>query len=170
MIIMIKNILILGLLLLTQISFSQVQKGFVDLEYDEDEGKVYVLLNSNQLNQEFLYVPSLSAGIGSNDIGLDRGQLGREKVVEWQKLGNKIFLTQKNLDYRAESDNELEKKSVKEAFAQSVLAAFKIESNEGGKIKIDLTPFLIRDAHGVADRLMSAKQGTYKLDANRSAV
>lgn len=167
---MIKNILILGLLLLTQISFSQVQKGFVDLEYDEDEGKVYVLLNSNQLNQEFLYVPSLSAGIGSNDIGLDRGQLGREKVVEWQKLGNKIFLTQKNLDYRAESDNELEKKSVKEAFAQSVLAAFKIESNEGGKIKIDLTPFLIRDAHGVADRLMSAKQGTYKLDANRSAV
>jgi len=167
---MMKYILIVGLFLLSQLSYAQVQKGFVDFEYDDDEGKIFVLLTADQLEKEFLYVPSLSAGIGSNDIGLDRGQLGREKVVEWQKLGNKIFLIQKNLDYRAVSNNELERKSVEEAFAQSVLGAFKIESKEDGKIKFDLTPFLIRDAHGVIDRLKAAKQGSYKLDANRSAV
>ena len=167
---MIKNILILSLLLFTQFSFAQIQKGFVGFEYVEDEGEIHVILSADQLEQEFLYIASLSAGIGSNDIGLDRGQLGSEKVVIWKRLGNKILLVQKNFDYRAVSNNELEKRSVNEAFAQSVLGGFKIESNEGGKIKIDLTPFLIRDAHGVSDRLKSTKQGSYKLDASRSAI
>lgn len=142
----------------------------MDFEYQQEEGKVWVYLSDEDLNTEFLYVPSLSAGIGSNDIGLDRGQLGGEKVVEWKKLGNKILLIQKNLDYRAVSDNELERRSVQEAFAQSVLGGFKIEKQEGGKYHIDMTSFLLRDAHGVAHRLKSVKEGSYRLDLNRSAI
>lgn len=35
---------------------------------------------------------------------------------------------------------------------------------------IDFTPFLLRDAHGVAQRLKSSGQGSYKLDVGKSAL
>ncbi len=159
-----------GLFFTFQMGMAQIQKGFVDYEYNEEDGKIALYINHGDLDHEFLYVPSLSAGVGSNDIGLDRGQLGQEKVVYWKKLGNKIFLIQPNMDYRALSQNELERRAVQDAFAQSVLGAFKIESDQHGQYKIDFTPFLIRDAHGVARRLKMAQQGAYKLDKSRSAV
>ena len=79
------------------------------------------------------------------------------------------MLVQKNLNYRAISDNPREKRAVEEAFAKSVLWGFKMEAKEG-KEWIDLTPFLLRDAHGVANRLEQNKQGTYRVDEGRSAV
>ncbi|MGB2306014.1 MAG: hypothetical protein ACPH4I_05875, partial [Flavobacteriaceae bacterium] len=96
--------------------------GFFDFFYDESSGKVYLKVNKkNQIDTEFLYINSLSAGIGSNDIGLDRGQLGNERVVYFSKAGNKLLLIQPNLKYRTSTSNVLEKQSVKEAFAESVL-------------------------------------------------
>ena len=78
------------------------------------------------LDKEFLYVNSLAQGVGSNDIGLDRGQLGNERVVKFQKAGNKLLLIQPNQNYRAITDNDLERKSIEQAFAKSVLFGFKI--------------------------------------------
>jgi len=142
--------------------------GFIDFYWDENEGKI--LLAIEDFDTEFLYVNSLAAGVGSNDIGLDRGQLGGEHVVKFQKVGPKVLLTQVNYNFRAESDNEMERQSVEEAFAQSVLWGFKVEGSEGGKVIVDATPFLLRDAHDVVGRLKATKQGAYKLDASRSAV
>ena len=125
-----------------------------------------------RLDEEFLYVNSLAAGVGSNDLGLDRGQLGRDRVVKFERSGNKLFLTHINYDYRAVSDNALERRAVEQAFAQSVLFGFKIEEEEedNGRLKVDFTPFLMQDMHGVTNRLSSANQGNYKLDVSRSAV
>lgn len=150
--------------------FGQVYKGFFDFEYQEKEGKIILHVATDQLEKEFLYVNSLSAGIGSNDIGLDRGQLGDERIVKLVKLGNKVMLLQPNQDYRAVSDNLLEKQSVKEAFAQSVLWGFTVLEEADQKITIDITDFLLRDAHGVSQRLKRAKQGGYNIDKSRSAV
>ena len=86
---------------------------------------------------------SLASGVGSNDIGLDRGQLGQERIVKFIKAGNKLLLIQPNQGYRAITDNDLEKKSVEQAFAKSVLFGFNIESETRGKYIVDLTPFLI---------------------------
>ncbi len=116
-----------------------------------------------------MYVNSPAEGVGSNDIGLDRGQLGGERVVKFKKAGNKLLLVQPNLDYRAITDNIEEKKSVKEAFAKSVLHGFKIEKTEGGKYLVDASSFFMRDAHGVSDRLSGSGQGSYSLDKTKSA-
>ena len=119
--------------------------------------------------RNFLYVYSLSSGIGSNDIGLDRGQLGNEQVVFFKKAGNKLLLVQPNLKFRALTDNDLERKSVEQAFAKSVLFGFKIEEETNGTYVIDLTDFLMQDSHGVSNRLKRAKQGSYSLDKSKSA-
>jgi len=99
-------------------------EGFFPFYWDAKKGKVY--LEVDKLNNEFLYVHSLPAGIGSNDIGLDRGQLGGERVVKFVRSGPKILLVQPNLDYRAISNDEAEKKSVEQAFAQSALWGFDV--------------------------------------------
>jgi hypothetical protein len=145
-----------------------VTEGFFDYYFDTDKDQLW--LKVDQLNEEFLYANYLAAGVGSNDIGLDRSQQGGERIVYFEKRGPKLFMIQPNLDYIARSDNELEKKSVREAFASSVLAAFKIEAEEDGSYLIDLTPFLIRDAHGVTDRLSRMREGSFRLDKDRSAL
>ena len=142
--------------------------GYFNFEWKDSTGKI--MLEVDKLDQEFLYVNALAAGVGSNDIGLDRGQLGNERIVSFKRSGNKILMVQPNYKYRAESDNAKERASVKEAFAQSVIWGFKIASEKDGKIMIDLTPMLVSDAHKVAARLKRGKQGTYKLDASRSAI
>lgn len=142
-------------------------EGFYDFYYDEANDKIY--LEVDDLDKEFLYVYSLSSGIGSNDIGLDRGQLGNEQVVFFEKVGNKLLLVQPNLKYRAITDNVLERKSVEQAFAKSVLFGFPIEEEKNGIYVIDITDFLMQDAHGVSNRLKSTKQGSYNLDKSKSA-
>ncbi|WP_165749590.1 zinc-dependent metalloprotease [Cellulophaga sp. Z1A5H] len=141
--------------------------GLFDFFYDDQNDKVYIAVN--ELDKEFLYVYALSNGIGSNDIGLDRGQLGNEQVVYFKKVGNKLLLIQPNLKYRALTDNVLEKKSVAQAFATAVLFGFKIEEEKNGRYIIDVTDFLMQDTHGVANRLQRAKQGSFSLDTSKSA-
>ena len=141
--------------------------GFFNFQHDAKEDKVY--LEVSEINKEFLYVYSLSSGIGSNDIGLDRGQLGNEQVVYFKKAGGKLLLVQPNMTFRALTDNVLEKKSVEQAFAKSILFGFKIIEESKGKYIIDITDFLMQDTHGVSARLKRAKEGTYKLDKSKSA-
>ncbi|HIB48083.1 MAG TPA: DUF5117 domain-containing protein [Flavobacteriaceae bacterium] len=145
-------------------------EGFYNFQYSETDGEIYLEVPNDQLDQEFLYVHSLRTGLGSNDIGLDRGQLGDQAVVKFVKSGNKLLLFQPNLKYRANTANQLEKKSISEAFATSVLYGFEIKDTLNNKFVIDLTPFLMLDAHGVAKRLKDNKQGTYKLDKSRNAI
>ena len=143
-------------------------EGYFDFYYEESSDKIY--LKVEKLDDEFLYVNSLSTGIGSNDIGLDRGQLGNERLVYFKKAGNKLLLIQPNLKYRGNTDNVLEEKSIKQAFAQSVLFGFEILTEDGSDYIIDFTPFLLEDAHGVSNRLKRSKEGTYKIDASKSAL
>lgn len=143
-------------------------EGFFNYYFDTDKAQLW--LEVAQLNEEFLYANYLAAGVGSNDIGLDRSQQGGERVVYFEKRGPMLFLIQPNLNYIARSGNELEKKSVREAFASSVLASFTIEAATEGTYLIDLTPFLIRDAHDVIGRLKRTNEGTYSLDKTRSTL
>jgi len=142
--------------------------GFMPLYLNADDGKIY--LEISRFNQEFLYQVSLPTGVGSNPIGLDRGQLGDTKVVFFERAGNKILLVQPNYDFRALSDNAAERRSVEESFAKSVIWGFKVEATEGDRILVDATNFLIRDAHGVADNLRQTNQGSYNVDESRSAL
>ncbi len=142
--------------------------GFMPFSYSAAKGTI--ALKVDQLDQEFLFVEGISSGIGSNDIGLDRGQIGKERIVKFIRSGNKLLMLQPNYGYRAISNNAAERNSVKEAFAQSVLWGFTIEKEENGIMTIDLTNFLMQDAHDIAGRLESTKQGSYKIDMSRSYI
>ncbi|AOW16270.1 peptidase [Polaribacter vadi] len=142
-------------------------EGYIPFYYDEKKDKVFLQIEN--LDSEFLYVNALSQGIGSNDIGLDRGQLGGGVVVFFKKAGNKILMIQPNQDFRAITDNEEEKNSVKEAFAKSVLHGFVINQEKKGVYLVDATDFFMRDAHGVARTLARNNQGNYSLDKSKSA-
>ena len=146
---------------------TQAMPGFFPCAWDAREGKLW--LEIDRFDTDFLYVESLSAGLGSNDIGLDRGQLGGSHVVRFIRVGPKVLLVERNLRYRAVSDNADERTALDQAFAQSVLWGFKVEAEENGRVLIDATPFLLHDSHGVADTLAEKKQGTYKLDDTRCA-
>lgn len=141
--------------------------GYFTFYYDENTDKLFIEID--KLEQEFLYISALSEGIGSNDIGLDRGQLGGGAVVFFKKAGNKILMIQPNQNFRAITDNKEEKNSVKEAFAKSVLHGFIIKETKGNTFLVDATSFFMRDVHGVARRLASNNQGNYSLDKSRSA-
>ena len=143
-------------------------EGFFDFYYDIKTDKIY--LEVENLNSDFLYISSLATGIGSNDIGLDRGQLGNERLVSFQKSGNKLLLIQPNLSFRAITKNKAEENSIKQAFAKSVIFGFKILETNDDKYLVDFTSFLMQDKHGVADRLKLAKQGVYKIDKTKSAI
>ena len=171
-----KNLLQLFTFLLFTTSFSEsildkeLEKfeGFFNFYYDNSTDKIY--LEVTELNRDFLYINSLATGIGSNDIGLDRGQLGNERLVSFQKAGNKLLLIQPNLSFRANTSNKAEEKSIEQAFAKSVIYGFKILETIDDKYLIDFTSFLMQDKHGVADRLKAAKQGAYKIDLTKSAL
>lgn len=142
--------------------------GFFPCYWDGKEGRLW--LEIPRLDTDFLYVESLAAGVGSNDIGLDRGQLGANRVVRFTRVGPKILLVQPNLGYRAVTDDSSERAAVEGSFAQSVLWGFKVEAEENGHVLIDATPFLLHDAHGVIQTLATQKQGAYALDDTRSAL
>jgi len=161
-----------GFTLITSLYFPQnlaakEYSGFFNFSYSESEDKL--IIEVDKLDTEFLYVSSLASGVGSNDLGLDRGRLAGKKIVKFIKAGNKLLLIQPNYDYRGESDNPYEEKAVDDAFATSVLWGFKIEKEENGTYFIDASDFFMQDVAGLATTLKRMKEGNYKVDKTRSA-
>lgn len=142
--------------------------GFYSFYYDQSKGKV--LVEINQFNQPFIFQSSLPYGVGSNDIGLDRGQLGETRLVQFERYGNKVLLKQLNTYFRSDSDNAAERQSIKEAFASSVIAGFTVAAEGKGKVLIDYTDFLLSDIHGIGRTMAARKQGSFSIDTKRSAV
>ena len=142
--------------------------GFFTFYHDDTDGRV--LLEIEQFEQDFLFQSGLPHGVGSNDIGLDRGQLGDTRLVRFERVGKKVFLRQLNSYYRANTDNALEQEAVEQAFASSIIWGFELIASDQGKWLIDYTPFLLSDIHNLADRLKQRKQGSFALDKSRSGV
>ncbi len=146
----------------------ELRKGYFNYYWDATQGKIYLVID--KWNNPFLYVNSLPAGLGSNDIGLDRGQIGDSRIVYFNRVGKKVLLTQPNLDYRAVTNDPREQKAVNESFAQSVLFNFTVEVEDGNAVLVDATSFFLRDAHNAADKIRKMRQGTYNLNEGRSAI
>src|SRR5881392_561490 len=147
---------------------AQKLPGYFNLYWDAKQGKLW--LEIDKWSSEFLYQSGLPAGIGSNDIGLDRGQLGATRIVRFERSGPKVLLIQENLEYRAVSDDPDEKRAVHESFAESALWGFTVAAEEKERALVDATDFFLRDAHGIPATLHRVKQGAYHLDASRCAI
>ena len=142
--------------------------GFLHFYVDSSKGKIWMEIT--KFDSEFLYQTSLPAGLGSNDVGLDRGRLGNTSVVKFERFGNKILLVQPNYNFRAITNNDAEKRAVEQSFAQSTLWGFKVEAESEGSVLVDATDFFMRDAMQVSRTLKENKQGKYHLDQSRSAL
>ena len=142
--------------------------GYFNIYWDTKQGKLW--LEIDKWGAEFLYQSSMPAGIGSNDIGLDRGQLGGTHLVRFERSGPKVLLVQSNLEYRAISNDADERRAVRDSFAESALWGFTVAAEEGERALVDATDFFLRDAHGVPETLRRTKQGSYHLDASRCAL
>ncbi len=155
-------------------TFSQMTRGLHKLDgyfpvyWDAEQGKL--LLEIARFNTEFLYQVSLPTGIGSNPLGLDRGQLGGTHIVRFERVGPKVLMVESNYNFRALTEDAAERRAVEESFARSVLWGFRVEATEGPRVLVDATGFFLHDAHGVADRLRESNQGQYRLDESRSAL
>ncbi|MEE2876926.1 MAG: zinc-dependent metalloprotease [Candidatus Neomarinimicrobiota bacterium] len=143
-------------------------KSFIDFYFDAKTGEVFMAVDD--FETELLYVRSLSAGVGSNDIGLDRAQLGGSHIIVFQRFGPKVLMIEPNYGYRADTKDEAERRAVTDAFATSTLWGFKVVAETGKKVLINATKFLLRDAHDVSGQLKRRRQGSYKLDTTRSTI
>jgi len=143
-------------------------EGFMNFYWDENAGIIF--LEVDKLDTELLYVTSLPAGLGSNDIGLDRGLLGGERIVKFSKTGRKILLIQPNYNFRAITNDAAERRAVEQSFAQSTIWGFSVEAETGNRSLVDGTDFLLRDAMRVSNRLRSNQQGSYSIDKSRSVM
>lgn len=142
--------------------------GFMPFYWEASSGKVY--LEISRFKEEILYINSLPAGLGSNDIGLDRGKLGNQAIVRFERVGLKVLMIEPNYRYRAHTDNPAEKAAVEQAFAESTLAGFDIIAEEEGRVLVELTNFILRDAYDVGGTLRRMNQGTYNFDRSRSVM
>ena len=142
--------------------------GFFTYYWDARAGKIW--LEVDKWDADFLFHESLPNGVGSNDIGLDRGQPGETQVVRFERSGPRVLLIAQNERFRAITDDLQQQEAVKQAFAQSVLWGFEAAAEDGNSVLVDATPFFLHDAHHVAEKLAMTHQGAYHVDASRSAI
>lgn len=143
-------------------------EGFLQLYIDRDAGRIY--FEVQRFDVAFLYVPWLATGLGSNPVGLDRGLAGQERVVRFERHGRRVLLVEENLRYRALSEDDAERATVRESFAASTLWASDIVAEEPGRVLVDATSFVLRDAMAVTKKLETAGQGKFTLDLARSVL
>ena len=98
--------------------------GYFPMYWDERTGGM--LLEIPRFDTEFLFNTGLSAGLGSNDIGLDRGGGGGSRIVRFERVGPRVMLVQGNQSFRSSSKNPLERKSVEDSFAKSIIWGFTV--------------------------------------------
>ena len=149
----------------TKTASMQKLDGFLPLYWDEAEGKLY--LEIGRFGVEMLHSNGFASGLGSNDIGMDRGALAGSRIVTFERVGPKVLMVQPNYDFRASSTNPEEVRAVRDAFARSVLWGFTVAADSGGRVLVDATEWLVRDNLNLASRL---RPGSYKLDEKRSSV
>ena len=142
--------------------------GFIPMWWDEEKDEAYLELPTE--GEEFLYWVSLPRGLGSNDVGLDRGQLGGQWLLRTVRAGNRILLVSPQMEWRSSSEDSAVQQSVSESFAESVIFGFDIAAETDGRVLVNATEFLLRDTHRVAASLASSRQGSFSLDQSRSAL
>jgi hypothetical protein len=149
-------------------------EGLIRLHIDDGEGRIHVELPAEASAPEgieMLYAAGIRSGLGSNPVGLDRSRLGEARLVRFRRVGGKVLLEELNTRYRALTESRSERKAVRDSFASSVLWAGEVEAeSEDGGLLIDLTSFLTADVFGFARVLDASGQGSFTLEASRSAV
>lgn len=153
----------------------EARDGLVQSYLDHEGGKVLLALpapkGGRSIMGRYIYAEYLRAGLGSNPVGLDRGQPGTNEIIAFRFVGGKVIVEVENWRYIATSDNPKEVEALRQSFATSIIwTGDVLAKSDDGRYLVDITSFLKRDEHGIAARLKRARQGTYRLDGKLSVV
>lgn len=143
------------------------EAAYIPLSVDATKGRV--LLTIPALDTDILYYVSLASGGGSVELPLDRGTMD-SAVIRFRRAGGKILVEEQNLAFRSLAGDAAHKAGVAASFPASTLASLPIESEAGGRIVVDASALLMRDAAGVEAILRRANQGSYRFDASRTTL
>ena len=148
------------------------REGFIDLYVDKNKNKVLVKLpdaDEDGVSLRLIHTARLTAGLGSNPVGLDRGWGDSGKIIVFRRIGNKVIIEAENLLYRASPDNPLEERAVRESFARSFLASADVIKGSNGLV-VDLTDFLTSDVLNLKQYLKDRGEGSFSLSKDRTLV
>ena len=151
----------------------ELREGFIDIHVDEETNRVFARLPEPQedgVSLRLIHSARLTAGLGSNPVGLDRGWGEGGRIITFRKMGDKVIIEEENQRYRASADNPLEARAVKESFARSFLAALPIVEQGSEGTLVDMTAFLTSDSLNLVQYLKDADQGSFKIAKDRTFV
>ena len=132
---------------------AEQKKGFFTLWKKRDN--VYLELAKDQLDQPFLYVVSLSKGIGSNftlgGLPLD------DRMLQFERHGDRIMLVQVNTQFRTPKGTPIDK-ARELSIPNSIVQSFKIESEADSSkaVLVDLGALLLSDVTDLSENLKGA--------------
>ena len=147
---------------------AEKKPGFFTLWKKRDN--LYLELTKEQLNQPFLYVVSLSRGIGSNFVlgGLPLD----DRMLQFERHGDRILLMHVNTWIRSPKDTPIDK-ARELSIANSVVQSFKIESEQDSSkaVLIDLGALLVSDVTDLSEQLKFAFGNvSTRFDKDRSSL
>ncbi len=142
--------------------------GLVPVFVDRKDGRILVLLpkpGADGIAGRYLYQTYLRAGLGSNPTGLDRSAPGDTQIIAFRQVGGKVVAQFENWGFSAARGSVDEQKAVAESFPISSVWSNVVEAQApDGRLLVDVTTFLTRDAQGIAKTLKRSKQGDFRLN------
>ncbi len=145
--------------------------GLLPVYLDAKGGRVLLVLAPDAKGDcgEFIYAVAMRSGLGSTPVGIDRSNPGPSQLLAFRRVGGKVMAELENTAFRADQGSPDEQQAVRESFPPSIIWSGDILAEDaGGAILVDISGFLTRDQFGVIDALKAAKQGDFKLAADRS--
>jgi hypothetical protein len=139
--------------------------GFIPVYTSDRTGQV--LLEIPRDSTRVLFLAVLATGLGSNPIGLDRGSGGTEQVTRFTRYGDRMLVTFENTTFRSSGGAD-HLRTVHESFPNSTVFALPILADEGGRLLVDATDFVLRDWNDIAATLQRTQQGQYSVARDRS--
>ncbi len=151
----------------------EVREGVFNLHVNKKTNKIYARLpkaDEDGVSLRLIHSARLTAGLGSNPVGLDRGWGEGGRVIVFRRMGDKMIIEEENLRYRADANNPLEARAVKESFARSFMVSLPIVSGKGKGTLVDMTDFLTSDSLNLVQYLKDAGQGNFSVAKDRTFV
>lgn len=142
-------------------------EGLFTLYRHKDTGKIYLEIQPQQLNKNFLATVTMESGLGER--GIYSGLPLEDLLFYFRRRNNTLDFLIRNVNFRTEPGDPQER-SLERSFSDSPLYSLTIKSIHPTRntLLVDLEELLLKDLPGLTPALRSSLQGNYRLDPNKS--
>jgi hypothetical protein len=148
--------------------------GLLPVYVDKAQGKILLSLpapDQDGVAGRFIYLTALKTGLGSAPLGLDRSQPGDDQILVFRRVGKKVIAEYENTKFRAVGAPAPEQASARDSFAYSTVWAGDVAGEApDGRILVDITSFIARDAVDIAGLLKGNGESGWKLASDLSVA